>query len=232
MFAICQNRFRPNTDKQIKKMKFSLTPKAILTIIYIVGIIGICSPFQFYFLLLSPLNLLITFWFLIKGYGKIEKGLGFSICLLVIITWIIEVVGVKSGQIFGPYYYGNALGLKILDTPPIIGMNWAMLLLSIGCILSSLKIKNRIFFSLLGATFMTVLDILIEPVAIALNFWKWQTQNPPLQNYIAWFLVSFLLFLSFPNRVFSYKNENAKWCLWLQIGFFLTLNIAFSLFEI
>ena len=113
MFAICQNRFRPNTDKQIKKMKFSLTPKAILTIIYIVGIIGICSPFQFYFLLLSPLNLLITFWFLIKGYGKIEKGLGFSICLLVIITWIIEVVGVKSGQIFGPYYYGKSSTTKL-----------------------------------------------------------------------------------------------------------------------
>ncbi|MBK9354176.1 MAG: carotenoid biosynthesis protein [Bacteroidetes bacterium] len=128
-------------------MNFTLSTKTFLTIIYIVGIIGICSPFQYYFLLLSPLNLLITFWFLIKGYGKIEKGLGFSICLLVIITWIIEVVGVKSGQIFGPYYYGNALGLKILDTPPIIGMNWAMLLLSIGCILSSLKIKNRIFFS-------------------------------------------------------------------------------------
>ncbi len=154
---------------------------------------------------------------------------------MILTTWTIEAIGVNSGEIFGAYDYGNALGLKILDTPPIIGINWAILVLGTGywLILSSLKIKNTILFSFLGAIIMTILDILIEPVAIKLDFWHWKTQTPPLQNYLAWFLISFLLFLSFPKRIFNYKKRHCYLVSWdYSLCFFLTLNIAFSLFEI
>lgn len=213
-------------------MKFSLSPKAIITIIYLVGIIGICSPWQYYFLLLTPVNLLITFGFVLKSFSGFNKSFAISILILVIATWLIEVIGVQTGLVFGHYTYGKILGPKIFDTPPIIGINWAILLLSIGIWLKSFNIKNNLLFSLLGAITMTLLDLIIEPIAILLGFWNWQTKTPPLQNYVAWFIISFIIFFLFPKKYFNQKDNIAIWCLGLQFIFFALLNITFYFFDI
>ena len=211
-------------------MKFSLSPKAIITIIYLVGIIGICSPWQYYFLLLTPVNLLITFGFVLKSFSGFNKSFAISILILVIATWLIEVIGVQTGLVFGHYTYGKILGPKIFDTPPIIGINWAILLLSIGIWLKSFNIKNNLLFSLLGAITMTLLDLIIEPIAILLDFWHWQSKTPPLQNYVAWFIISFIIFFLFPKKYFNQKDNIAIWCLGLQFMFFALLNIVFHFF--
>ena len=207
-------------------MNFTLSTKTFLTILYIVGIIGICSPFQYYFLILTPINLLLTFFFIVKAHKNLNLENIVVLTILILTTWTIEAIGINTGEIFGAYGYGKVLGFKIFSTPPMIGINWAILVLGTGYWLKSIKIKNTLLFSFLGAIIMTILDILIEPVAIKLDFWHWKTQTPPLQNYLAWFIISFIIFILFPKKYFNTKNDIAVWCLGLQFMFFFILNLA------
>jgi putative membrane protein len=57
---------------------------------------------------------------------------------------------------------------------------------------------------------MTLLDVLIEPVAIESDFWHWTNGSIPLYNYISWFFVAlpiiyayFKLNLAETNKVFN-----------------------------
>ena len=40
---------------------------------------------------------------------------------------------------------------------------------------------------------MVLLDYLIEPVAVNLKWWYWDNINPPILNFIAWFLISYII---------------------------------------
>ena len=127
-------------------MNFTLSTKTFLTIIYIVGIIGICSPFQYYFLILTPINLLLTFFFIVKAHKNLNLENIVVLTILILTTWTIEAIGVNTGEIFGAYGYGKVLGFKIFSTPPMIGINWAILVLGTGYWLKSIKIKNTLLF--------------------------------------------------------------------------------------
>jgi len=53
-----------------------------------------------------------------------------SLIAVSIIGFLIEVIGVKTGYIFGRYYYGQSLGYHLLSVPLLIGLNWGVLLYS------------------------------------------------------------------------------------------------------
>ncbi len=198
----------------------------ILLSVYTVGLIGIgvgSWEIREHFLSLTPLNLLLTvavlFWNQ-KGWSLRLAGM----CLFVFLSgFLIEVAGVNTGCIFGSYFYGKTLGLKILDVPLMIGVNWMLLVYCIAVLLQ--PIRNSMLFASVGAAVMTLLDILIEPVAIRLDFWHWSNEIIPVQNYVAWFLVSFLLFLCFRRFVPALSNRIAGWVLGIQFTFFAALNL-------
>jgi putative membrane protein len=39
-------------------------------------------------------------------------------------------------------------------------------------------------------TLAVVFDLVLEPVAIALNYWQWAAVSVPFQNYVAWFVIA------------------------------------------
>ena len=63
----------------------------------------------------------------------------------------------------------TTLGAKILGVPVLIGVNWIILTFITGS-LSSFLFKNKFLSVLMGAVFMILLDLLIEPVAPLLGF--------------------------------------------------------------
>ena len=70
---------------------------------------------------------------------------------------------------------------------------------------------------------MLLLDIFIEPVAIGLGFWEWQAAEVPLENYMAWFVLSFVFTrLTMDGQV---KNPMSKWVLIVLGGFFIIMGI-------
>ena len=126
--------------------------------------------------------------------------------MVFLIGFFVEVLGVYSGLLFGEYQYGKTLGFQFLGVPLIIGVNWVLLVVSSFAI-SSYFVSNSIFKVVLSSIIMVLLDLVIEPVAIRLDFWHWQAEVIPLQNYLMWFLVALLMngILTFNRFRFNVK---------------------------
>ena len=76
---------------------------------------------------LTPLNLLISIAALAVFHRQWTMQFGIFVFATFWFSYIIEIIGVSTGAIFGEYYYGNALGPKIGGVPPLIGLLWVML---------------------------------------------------------------------------------------------------------
>ncbi len=165
---------------------------SILIVLHLVGAAGFLSPLSEWFVYLTPFNLLITvgmIWIDTEHDGRYAWPVALSIMLL---GYFVEVLGVKSGVIFGEYSYGDVLGWKILEVPPLIGVNWLIVIW--GSFAMSMTIGvNQNWRWLTTAVFAVGVDLLIEPVAIHFNLWNWGGAKPPLQNYIAWFTVAAIM---------------------------------------
>lgn len=198
---------------------------AILVLFHLVGIIGLTSDqYTILFAQLTPLHLILSATILFYFH----KTWSYSFFLFVFITFnvgfFVEVLGIQTGSIFGQYSYSSVLGPKVFDTPLIIGINWLMLVYATGIIGN--YIGGRKFIKALIATIlMVLLDYFIEPIAIKLNFWQWESNNVPVQNYIAWGLISFVLLYIFYLSPFKKYNPIALSFYIIQLLFFLTLNL-------
>ena len=78
---------------------------------------------------------------------------------------------------------------------------------------------------LLASTAMVALDLLIEPVAIRLDFWTWAQGDVPVQNYLAWGGVSAVFFTLFFTLPVKRENPLARYVLLAQVLFFAGLNL-------
>jgi len=129
--------------------------------------------------------------------------------IVVIVSFIIEIIGVKTGLIFGEYQYSKVLIPQIFDTPVAIGFAWFSTLISSTAILKKLIDRyylklNILFKSLIIGFLMFVFDYFLEPAAIKLNYWNWQLGIVPFQNYLTWFVIgSFFAFLGYKLKYLS-----------------------------
>ncbi len=143
-----------------------------------------------------------------------------SLLLIALIGFSLEVLGVKTELIFGSYFYGHALGLKALSVPLLIGVNWAILLYSTA---QFSRFKNKVLNALFGSFLMVFLDFFMEQNAARFDFWYWKNNIIPLQNYIAWFIISFILNIIFQNRINQKSNLTASAFYVIEIIFFASL---------
>ena len=196
----------------------------ILVVVHVAGIIGLQTEYKDLFLMCTPVNLLLSIGLLFWNHTEFNKSFFIFSVLTFLTGYFIEVAGVKTGMIFGHYSYGKTLGFKLLDVPVIIGINWLMLIYIVGIILNKIN-TNTLFKSFFGAATLTTLDFFIEVVAIKYDFWKWSNYTPPIQNFVAWFIVSFLLLLLFNTMNFSKNNKLAQGLFIIQLVFFVTLSV-------
>ena len=193
---------------------------------YAVGLVGILTSkdevSQLFFLSLTPLNLIVNILMLLSFHKSWNLTFVLSTIFIALAGFFIEVIGVKTGAIFGNYFYGNSLGFKILEVPIMMALNWLLLIYCTATILY--KVKNIFVFALIGASIITLLDTLIEPLCSQLHFWFWQG-NVPMQNFVAWFVISFLLFLFYRKTNGNISNRYAFVVLALQFLFFGILNL-------
>lgn len=197
----------------------------ILVILHTVGAIGFVIPqFTELFKQLVPLNLLISLGVLLYFHKPFKPIFFVGMIAVMFAGWGIEWVGVETGKIFGQYHYRVTLGYKIDNVPVMIGANW-FILLYCGLLLAE-KIAKPIWAkSLLAAFFMVLMDVLIEPVAIRYDYWEWATLHIPIQNYIAWFIVGFIMALGFSNLKLKIQNSIAIPLYFIQLVFFIVSNI-------
>lgn len=202
----------------------------IIPIIYLYFITGI---FWHLFPLTKPVVIKITpyglilFPIIIFYYESLKFDLRtiLWLFLIFILTMTFEIIGVKTGLIFGSYYYNNILGLKLLGVPFIIGVNWMMIIYGLFSFSQSNVKRNILLQSILVAFLSLLFDLLLEPAARKLNYWQWNTSSVPLQNYISWFAISFLFSLA--GLIFKPKKCSNLIFHYLiaQTIFFTALNI-------
>ena len=194
-----------------------------LILVYVSGSIGfIVNPL--FFSPFTPYTLLLTcFVFLIHSPLAKRKFIiaFFSIAFF---GFIIEVIGVKTGLVFGKYSYGDGLGFKLLNVPLIISINWAMLIFA-GIRIVSGIFANKIISLLAAAVLVTLIDLLIEQVAPKLDFWQFEGGFPGLHNYLGWIGVAFFTSYFFYPTIIKGNRSVSLIILILQIIFFTSLYL-------
>ena len=165
----------------------------IIWLVTISGVIGIWLGHGDWFLPKTIFNLSLGAAILIWNFPLKNGWKSLVIWSAVyLIGMIAEIIGTKTGILFGNYSYGNNLGPKIIGVPPLIGINWIVL-----TFLTATIARRVIHFKWLsiicGALLMVGLDFFIEPIAPIFDFWSWDEGVAPLKNFIHWFIVSLLM---------------------------------------
>ncbi len=207
-------------------MNKTLFCSIIIVLFHIVGLYGFLTPaLELLFIKLVPYHLLLMLGLMLVTVNDRSLGLIKFTVGVYLAGFFIEVIGVNTGQIFGDYIYGTALGIKLWATPLLIGVNWLILVYSTGVFLETFNFKSKWLFSAFGAGILLGIDFLIEPVAIRFDYWSWFEGVIPVQNYLGWYVFSYCLFLFFSASNFNKKNKAAVVLLFAQLCFFLALNL-------
>lgn len=213
-------------------MTFERVAIFIVLVLHAVGAVGVLVGKGELIWPLTPLNLLVS--------GGLALALAWSERT---VWWIwvaaggilAETIGVQTGWLFGNYHYGEVLGPTVCGVPLLLGWMWLLLLQ--GCRNPEL---SRWQEALRGSSWMTAMDLLIEPVAVQAGWWTWEAapagswlshglhvagQTIPVWNFVSWWLVSFVLLLVAPAcpAPSGFRVWRAMW--WTMAGFFLILNL-------
>ena len=193
----------------------------LIAFFQICGLIGVLFISRDLTLSLTPQNLLVTTFSIFFIYKDKIKMLRFFIFAFSI-GFLVEVIGVNYGIIFGNYTYGTVLGFKVLNVPLMIGVNWFFLSIACGGISDMIfsRLLTRIFFA---SFLMVLLDLLIEPLAPVLNFWEFEGVVAPIKNYIGWFITSFVIQLIYQKMKINFSPLFSVLIYLTQMGFFILL---------
>lgn len=197
----------------------------ILAVFHTIGLVGFHQQqWEPFFRMLVPFNLLLSLGILLYFHSPWKGNFITWMMIIMVAGFGIEWLGVKTGLIFGQYAYGKTLGYRWEGIPIIIAVNWFILLYC------SYDIATRIAQPawvriLLTGIFMVLMDILIEPVAIRYDYWQWKNNVVPLQNYIAWGVVSCLMAYTTHKMIIKLQNGIALPLYIIQLLFFMAFNL-------
>ncbi|MDB5032050.1 carotenoid biosynthesis protein, partial [Mucilaginibacter sp.] len=196
----------------------------LIILFHLVGLMGlsinISRPF---FLQLVPYHLLLMLLILVFTHDRLNTKFALFFAVIFIIGFAVEWVGVHTGMIFGNYVYGDVLGLKLDAVPLIIGVNWFILIYSVGVLLQQSRIKPVWVRMPVGALILVLLDAAIEPVAVKFNYWHWAGNTIPITNYVCWFIIGLALLTIFEISRFKKQSMVGAVLLVSQFIFFLAL---------
>ncbi len=200
-----------------------ITAGWILFVIYCVGFVGLSLQVtKLYVVPLTWVNLLVTLIVLLMYHKKWSKEISFALILVGAIGYFIEVVGVKTGLIFGYYQYGPTLGYALLDTPLMMAVNW-IITIYITRQIAEMIAKDLFLISVLASLLMIILDYFIEPFAIQYGLWRWNRGEVPIHNYIGWFVCGLIIHYLFLKSVKFPTNKLALPIYVIQLAFFMGL---------
>lgn len=223
-------------NRQSLKIPGSLTrgesrAYAIILIVYAVGIAGITLPLTGeFFLRLIPVVIILSLAASLAYHGSWDLKTVAVFSSIVVLSWMVEAAGVATGKIFGWYSYGEALGIRLLDTPLLIGFNWLLLIYGTACLTD--RMSSPVIVKILTASaLMVVYDLILEAVAPFLGMWQFDSGPAPARNYIAWFLLSLIFHTVLRFSGIRAVNRIAAVIVIVQFIFFSVLAIIFQLAE-
>jgi uncharacterized membrane protein len=112
---------------------------------------------------------------------------------------IVEALGVATGFPFGPYAYGDALGLKLFGVPLVIPLAWTWMAWPAWLVAGRLVTgAARVLVAGVG---LASWDLFLDPQMVAERYWLWRAPRPalpgvpdiPISNYLGWLVVAVAL---------------------------------------
>jgi putative membrane protein len=201
------------------KLAFSIF---LIWLFHISGIIGILLGHEKWFVSLSYLNLTICFAVIVLNSIPLSRAQIFGFSATFLVGFVAELLGVNYGLIFGNYEYGNNLGFKLMGVPIMIGINWITLVYCSSGI-SKQFFKNIYLSAFVASLLMVLLDFFMEKSAPRFDYWMFESNSVPIQNYIGWLGVGFLAQLIFQSY-FNKQSTSLSWHLYFVILlFFVTV---------
>lgn len=193
----------------------------ILLLFHFCGIIGFHTAYRDWFLSNTPLNLILATFLLLLNQRQLSLKMLLAFVAVFLAGFAVEVVGVRTGAVFGSYYYGDAFGAKLFGVPFVIGMNWSALCFASATLVNH-YFRSYLLKAMIAAAVPVSIDFLIEQVCEMFDFWYWQNSQVPLQNFIAWYVCSFLFVLLLIPVLRGSRNSFAPYFLLVQFIFFLS----------
>lgn len=196
-----------------------------LVIYYIVGITLLTtSEEKEEIIRLTPFTLIFTMVILLLNHMHQAKKLILPIGIIILLGFLVEVIGTCTGLPFGLYSYSDVLGIKLFNTPLVMGINWGMLVYAGTLFFHPMKLPAWSKPILTGAL-LVILDIFIEPFAIKWDLWQWLETVPPIQNYMSWAIIAmFFSWLLGKSLTPEMRNKMALPVLIIQFLFFVILS--------
>lgn len=143
-------------------------------------------------------GLVIALLWGVWGAAKTLRAAG----LILVLSWAVEMIGSRTGNLFGTYSYTDALQPQILNVPLQVPLGWLMMLppsWGVAQAISdriNLRWKFPVFVGL-SALAMTAWDLFLDPMMVTWGMWIWDNPGSyfgiPWANYIGWLLVSALI---------------------------------------
>jgi putative membrane protein len=115
--------------------------------------------------------------------------------LVLVAALLVETVGVRTGFPFGAYRYTGRFGPMLGLVPFAIPLAWHVVVTNALFLVRRFgpQVARSAQWLVTGAI-CTAYDFVLEPFATKTkHYWIWANGSPPLQNYLAWFVVSALL---------------------------------------
>jgi uncharacterized membrane protein len=125
-----------------------------------------------------------------------------SLFVVMIYTYLLELIGVNTGIPFGEYEYTDSLGFQLADVPIVVPLAWYSMAIPTLILARSIT-KRGLLVVIFGMIGLTAWDFLLDPWMVAEGHWIWNTPEPtlpgltgiPITNFIGWLISTFLLFL-------------------------------------
>jgi len=198
--------------------------RKFILIFYLVGILGFLIPVtRDLFVGITPYALVLNSYLLFIYHSSYTRKTILIFLLIFAIGFLVELIGVNTGLIFGKYVYGRGLGVKVLEVPVLIGVNWLFLTYTTVSITKSMGIGSYKIM-LVAPLLMLVYDFILEQVAPKIDMWSWNASTVPLRNYFAWYIIGLCLSGLFVLFKVDSKNPLAAVLFTCQFIFFVFLH--------
>ncbi|MEO9893276.1 carotenoid biosynthesis protein [Aurantibacter sp.] len=194
-------------------------------VFYCVGLALFFSPLTHeLFKLVTPYTLVLVTGAIFSHHNGWSLKTIIVLVSIFVVSIVVEIIGVSTGKLFGVYEYGRGLGYKIAEVPIVIGLNWVFLVYTSNSIITKYTSKN-IPIIIGAATLMIVYDIILEKVAPLMDMWQFSENNPPISNYVVWFLLALIFNAAIQYFKVNTHNRPARWLFFVQFGFFVIIII-------
>jgi putative membrane protein len=108
-----------------------------------------------------------------------------------------ELIGVRTGRLFGRYRYSGGLGPRVSGVPVLAAAAWALMARPAWVVAGRLA-RRRAARVPLAAGALTAWDVFLDPRMVREGYWSWPAggtyEGVPLSNFAGWLATSLVIF--------------------------------------